>query len=187
MLVGASWGAVAYGLGGLVGGVVLGIGKDVGLSMLAFPSMLLVGGMTLGLAIGTRSLVRWAWLGALGFLWLFFPLAFALGDTGTGGEFGIVIATAIPGAAANAILAVLGPSGRKMRDVAIMALAGAVGFVAAGFLVMGTDSPFKLFETRQIVFLVKGMLIYGLVVGALTGGTLGYLQDGATKARNAAS
>lgn len=188
------FGAVGFGIGWAVAGffttgfIAIMASMSPGLSpppwvgQLSYLSWFLAGacgGAALGLALGgRRNVVALSLAGFLGFgvgSFLFFILAFLSGlpSMGVAMGTGVVVGTALGFA--------LDPDTPSLRKMAVMALAGLVGFGIGGAISAALRMPFLSFDWEQPPLwllqyvLVQGMV--GIIGGASLGAALGYLEN----------
>jgi MFS family permease len=136
------------------------------------------GGAALGLAIGGRkNVVALSLAGSLSFgagLYLFFFLAFLFGLPSIGAAMGTGVV------AGSALGFALDPDTPSLRKMAVMALAGLVGFGTGGAIASALGRPFLSFDWEHPpLWLVQYVLVQGIVGiigGASLGAALGYLQ-----------
>ncbi len=166
----ALWGAVGFGIGGAIGGT---IAVDAAI-FFGFAIMGGIGGMSLGLALKSWKMAGFlALAGAVGFPFGLYAFVFI----GLGLEFTLpnllwrilgqlYTAGAVAGAA-------LGLPLKSWKAACFLALAGAIAFCIAQQAQRVV--PFGLM-TPQLLSGVTQMGIRGVVVGALLGAALGYLE-----------
>jgi hypothetical protein len=180
-------GAVGFGMGWAIAGFFATITAVQSPSMLPYFSYLLAGACGgAGLGLGLRNWKRVATLalmGALGFGLGLFPL-FILGFIGLlSGWTSIAMGIGVVGGAA------LGLVFGDLKRVAILALAGVVGFGIGAVITEALRMPFALYpfeadfaELWQApVLLLQHLLVQimvGLIGGASLGAALGYLEIG---------
>ncbi len=156
----ALFGAVGFGVGGLIGEALVGVAGSS--SLLGVPIMGAIGGATLGLAL-RRKVATLALVGAIGFL--AGPLAgmFVWGFAG-GKDLAGVLFLAVTGMIGGAAL---GLALRNRREIIGLALAGALGFGISGIF---------LYTTHLDLTPWLGFVLMGIIGGAFLGATLGYLE-----------
>ena len=162
----AVYGAIGFGVGGAIGGVVW-IALDA--PQLGFPILGAIGGASLGLSLKHRKrAIFLALAGAIGFgvgfLAGFFIVLTIWEPVRVEGLFLGAVGGALGGASFGLVL-------RNWRKAGLFALAGAIGFgiaVQAFWDLLRGLSP-------QVLWGAITLAIWGIVGGAVLGAALGYL------------
>jgi len=165
------WGAVGFGIGGAIAGT---IAVDAAI-FLGFAIMAGIGGMSLGLALKSWQMAGFlALAGAVGFPFGFFICVFiglgGLGEMLPDLFWRILGINTIAGAVGGAALGLPLNSGKA---AGFLALAGAIALRIAEQIQEVID--FGLI-TPQLLSGVTQLAIWGVVLGALLGTALGYLE-----------
>lgn len=181
----ALWGALGFGIGGVMEGAVriaLSVSGD-GLYPSGYPILGAVGGASLGLALkGWKRAGLLALVGGVGFNIGYFlstlsmaavrvlaePLGELLGYSAIVGV-GYALWGAVGGAS-------LGLALKSCRGVGLLTLAGALGFGCTG-LVSGMDY-YWLDVSSNLVIMAMSLVIPAIVMGACLGAALGYYIRG---------
>ena len=156
------WGAVGFGIGGAIGGI---IAVDAAI-FFGFAIMGGIGGMSLGLALKSWKMAGFlALAGAAGFpsgAFICVFIGLGLGEVLPDLLWRILGINTIAGAVGGAALGLPLNSGKA---AGFLALAGAIALRIV-----------EQIETFQLISGVTQLAIWGIVLGALLGVTLGYLE-----------
>ena len=168
----ALFGAIGFGIGGIIIGMGLSVSLVVG--GIGFAAMGALGGASLGLAL-RRKVATLALLGAIGFLTGILA-GFFIGEELGGENLGLAIflAFAVTGMIGGAAL---GLALRNWRKIIGLALAGALGF-GIGMMILMFIPHVLIFIPLEFEFNIFAVMVHfsGIPGGALIGATLGYLE-----------